>query len=72
MHTYHMILNSGDNNGSFYYGVTQHALQHEAFCWLSPLLRFICWFLMSVCVYVVQEFKLLYALHRFKIISQTI
>ncbi len=40
-HTYHMILNSGDStiifhtavhDGSFYYGVTQHALQHEAFC----------------------------------------
>ncbi len=59
MKTYHMILNSGDNAYSycsawwefyFYFAGTQHALQHEAFCCLSPLLRLMCWF-MSVYLY---------------------
>ncbi len=36
------------------YWCVQNALQHEALCLLSPLLRFICWFLMNVCATLVH------------------
>ncbi len=37
---------------------TQNALQHEDFCFLSLLLRFIRGFLMNVCVLVIQMFEM--------------